>query len=77
MHQRVGGELLQDHGHLSFTYLFRIAYLQELQRSSKVQCLCLDVFAAYIDWIDLQYVANDTILQLISQRIHNEDTFEV
>ncbi|PAV89876.1 hypothetical protein WR25_18865 isoform B [Diploscapter pachys] len=50
--------------------------IMELQRSSKVQCLCLDVFAAYIDWIDLQYVANDAILQLISQRIHNEDTFE-
>ncbi|PAV78720.1 hypothetical protein WR25_16000 [Diploscapter pachys] len=50
--------------------------IMELQRSSKVQCLCLDVFSAYIDWIDLQYVANDAILQLISQRIHNEDTFE-
>lgn len=49
-----------------------------LERVSDVtaQCLCLDVVAAFIDWIDVELVANDDFVPLIIARLGNKDTSE-
>uniref|UniRef100_A0A1I7XDB1 Exportin-T n=1 Tax=Heterorhabditis bacteriophora TaxID=37862 RepID=A0A1I7XDB1_HETBA len=41
------------------------------------QCLCLDTIAAFVDWIDVELVANDVFVSLVMARLGNNDTSEV
>ncbi|CAJ0601007.1 unnamed protein product [Cylicocyclus nassatus] len=49
-----------------------------LERCSDVtaQCLCLDAVAAFVDWIDVELVANDVFVPLVIARLGNKDTSE-
>ncbi|WKY05146.1 hypothetical protein Q1695_005846 [Nippostrongylus brasiliensis] len=49
-----------------------------LERCSDVtaQCLCLDAVAAYVDWIDVELVANDVFVPLVIARLGNNDISE-
>ncbi|ETN69296.1 exportin 1-like protein [Necator americanus] len=40
------------------------------------QCLCLDAVAAFVDWIDVELVANDVFVPLVIARLGNKDTSE-
>ena len=40
------------------------------------QSLCLEVVAAFVDWIDLELVANDEFMPIVIQRLANNDTSE-
>ncbi|CAI4227430.1 unnamed protein product [Auanema sp. JU1783] len=39
-----------------------------------VQCLCLQVISAYVDWIDVELVANDIFVSKVISRLNNKDT---
>ncbi|KAL6740200.1 hypothetical protein Aduo_013580 [Ancylostoma duodenale] len=49
-----------------------------LERCSDVtaQCLCLDAVAAFVDWIDVELVANDVFVPLVIARLGNKDISE-
>uniref|UniRef100_A0A7I4YH90 Exportin-T n=1 Tax=Haemonchus contortus TaxID=6289 RepID=A0A7I4YH90_HAECO len=40
------------------------------------QCLCLDAVAAFVDWIDVELVANDVFVPLVIARLGNKDISE-
>ncbi|VDM67116.1 unnamed protein product [Strongylus vulgaris] len=52
--------------------------LQNIERCSDVtaQCLCLDAVAAFVDWIDVELVANDVFVPLVIARLGNKDISE-
>ncbi|KAE9419010.1 hypothetical protein Angca_005139 [Angiostrongylus cantonensis] len=49
-----------------------------LERCSDVtaQCLCLDAIAAFVDWIDVELIANDLFVQLVISRLGNKELSE-
>lgn len=42
-----------------------------------IQCLVLDNIASYVDWIELDLVANDYVMPLIISKFQNSATSEV
>ncbi|KAJ1352289.1 hypothetical protein KIN20_008590 [Parelaphostrongylus tenuis] len=49
-----------------------------LERCSDMtaQCLCLDALAEYVDWIDVELIANDLFVQLVISRLGNKELSE-
>lgn len=49
-----------------------------LERCSDVtaQCLCLDALAVFVDWIDVDLIANDLFVQLVISRLGNKELSE-
>ncbi|CAD6190745.1 unnamed protein product [Caenorhabditis auriculariae] len=41
-----------------------------------VQCLVLEAIAAYVDWIDVDLIANDTVMSIVIQRLGQSATSE-
>ncbi|VDM63438.1 unnamed protein product [Angiostrongylus costaricensis] len=50
-----------------------------LERCSDVtaQCLCLDAIAAFVDWINVELIANDLFVQLVISRLGKKELSEV
>lgn len=55
---------------------FRLRF-QEQCSDVMAQCLCLDAVAAFVDWIDVELVANDVFVPLVIARLGNKDISEV
>ena len=52
-------------------------FFQERVKNMTAQSLCLEVVAAYVDWIDVELVANDAFMPLVISRLGNNETCEV
>lgn len=48
-----------------------------LPEDNVIQCLVLDNIASYVDWIELDLVANDYVMPLIISKFQNPATSEV
>ena len=50
---------------------------QSTSACESVQNACLNVISLYIDWVDVELIANDDFIPLLLERLGNKKTSEV
>lgn len=77
MYSTDGSELVDYFGAFEGRLRVNSGYIQDSVNDATAQCLCLDVVSAYVDWIDLELVANDVFVPIVIARLANKETLEV